>query len=103
MCVSSERPWTESLSVRIAEVQEAFKNIPQMLYFSPSSIALDGIGVYAAETLPKDTLLGPYLGKSVRKDLVDSNHNNQWLWEVSTLHLLAHDDNNIQQLDRYLP
>ena len=30
-----------------------------------------------------DTLLGPYLGKTVRKELVDSNYNNQWLWEVS--------------------
>lgn len=57
VCVLSERPWTESLSARIAEVQDAFKNIPQMLYFAPSSIALDGIGVYAAETLPKGSFI----------------------------------------------
>lgn len=49
----SERPWNESLSARISEVQESFKNIPSMLYFSPSSVTFDGIGVYAAEALPK--------------------------------------------------
>lgn len=41
------------MNSRIAEVEQAFKNIPQMLYFSPSSVAYDGIGVYAAESLPK--------------------------------------------------
>ena len=56
--IFAERPWNESLSARIAEVQQAFKNIPQMLYFSPSSVALDGIGVYAAESLPKGTTAG---------------------------------------------
>jgi hypothetical protein len=49
----SKRPWNESLSSKIAEVQDSFKNIPSMLYFSPSSVTFDGIGVYAAETLPK--------------------------------------------------
>ena len=49
----AERPWNESLSSKIAEVQESFKNIPSMLYFSPSSVTFDGIGVYVAETLPK--------------------------------------------------
>ena len=50
---SPERPWNESLSSKIAEVQESFKNIPSMLYFSPSSVSFDGIGVYTAEALPK--------------------------------------------------
>ena len=48
-----ERPWNEALSSKIAEVQDSFKNIPPTLYFSPSSVAYDGIGVYVAETLPK--------------------------------------------------
>lgn len=50
---SIEHQLKESLSSRIAEVEQAFKNIPQMLYFSASSVAYDGIGVYAAESLPK--------------------------------------------------
>lgn len=49
----TERPWNEALSAKISEVQESFKNIPSMLYFSPSSVTFDGIGVYAAEALPK--------------------------------------------------
>ena len=53
MYVYIERPWNEALSSKIAEVQDSFKNIPSMLYFSPSSVTFDGIGVYAAETLPK--------------------------------------------------
>ena len=54
MCVCvAERPWNESLSAKISEVQQSFKNIPSMLCFSPSSVAFDGIGVYAAESLPK--------------------------------------------------
>ena len=53
LCVRIERPWNEALSSKIAEVQDSFKNIPSMLYFSPSSVTFDGIGVYAAETLPK--------------------------------------------------
>ena len=55
VCVlcAAERPWNESLSAKISEVQQSFKNIPSMLYFSPSSVAFDGIGVYAAESLPK--------------------------------------------------
>ena len=52
---SVERPWNETLSAKIAEVQESFKNIPSMLYFSPSSVSVDGIGVYSAEPLPKGT------------------------------------------------
>ena len=51
-----ERPWNEALSSKIAEVQDSFKNIPSMLYFSPSSVTFDGIGVYAAEILPKGML-----------------------------------------------
>lgn len=50
---TSERPWNESLSARIAEVQECYKNIPPKLYFSPSSVSLEGIGVYTAELLPQ--------------------------------------------------
>lgn len=50
---SIERPWNEALSSKIAEVQDSFKSIPSTLYFSPSSVTFDGIGVYAAETLPK--------------------------------------------------
>ena len=50
---SIERPWNEALSSKIAEVQDSFKNIPSMLYFSPSSVNFNGIGVYAAEILPK--------------------------------------------------
>lgn len=53
--VSPEHEWKDSLNARIEEVQQAFKNIPQMLRFSPSSVSLDGIGVYAAESLPKGT------------------------------------------------
>lgn len=49
----AERPWNESLSAKIAKVQEAFKNIPPMLFFSPSSVIYDGVGVCAAEHLPK--------------------------------------------------
>lgn len=49
----AERPWNEALSSKIAEVQDSFKNIPSMLYFSPSSVNFNGIGVYAAEILPK--------------------------------------------------
>ena len=49
----TERPWNEALSSKIAEVQDSFKNIPSMLYFSPSSVTFDGVGVYAAEILPK--------------------------------------------------
>ncbi len=49
----TERPWNESLSAKIAKVQEAFKNIPPMLYFAPSSVIYDGVGVYAAEQLPQ--------------------------------------------------
>lgn len=30
-----------------------------------------------------DTLLGPYLGKAVRREQVETDHDNQWLWEVS--------------------
>ena len=52
---SVERPWNETLSAKIAEVQESFKNIPSMLYFSPSSVSVDGIGIYSAEPLPKGT------------------------------------------------
>jgi hypothetical protein len=48
-----KRPWNEALSSKIAEVQDSFKNIPSMLYFSPSSVTFDGVGVYAAEVLPK--------------------------------------------------
>lgn len=50
--VHAERPWNESLSARIAEVQDCYKNIPPKLYFSPSSVSFEGIGVYAAEPLP---------------------------------------------------
>lgn len=50
---AAEHQLKESLNLRIAEVEQAFKNIPEMLYFSPSSVAYDGIGVYAAESLPK--------------------------------------------------
>ena len=53
--VYAERPWNESLSARIAEVQDCYKNIPPKLYFSPSSVSFEGIGVYAAETLPQGT------------------------------------------------
>ena len=53
----SERPWNESLSARIAEVQDCYKNIPPKLYFSPSSVSFEGIGVYAAEPLPQGTKL----------------------------------------------
>lgn len=49
----AERPWNESLSARIAEVQDCYKNIPPKLYFSPSSVSFEGIGVYAAEPLPQ--------------------------------------------------
>ena len=49
----AERPWNESLSSKIAKVQESFKNIPSMLYFSPSSVSFDGVGVYTAEALPQ--------------------------------------------------
>ena len=56
----TERPWNESLSTKIAEVQESFKNIPPMLYFSPSSVSVDGIGVYVTEPLPRG-LLTAYL------------------------------------------
>lgn len=38
---------------------------------------------YTAVCMCADTLLGPYLGKTVRKDLVEPDQNNQWLWEVS--------------------
>ncbi|CAI8055875.1 PR domain zinc finger protein 12 [Geodia barretti] len=76
----SKRPWNESLSSKIAEVQESFKNIPSMLYFSPSSVTFDGIGVYVAETLPKGTMLGPYFGKTVHKEATEETH--EWLWEV---------------------
>ena len=49
----AERPWNESLSARIAQVQDCYKNIPPKLYFSPSSVSFEGIGVYAAEPLPQ--------------------------------------------------
>lgn len=52
-CLHAEHQLKESLNSRIAEVEQAFKNIPQMLYFSASSVAYNGIGVYAAESLPK--------------------------------------------------
>ena len=32
-------------------------------YFSPSSVAYDDIGVYAAKTLTKGTMIGPYIGE----------------------------------------
>ena len=51
--IYAERPWNESLSARIAEVQDCYKNIPSKLYFSPSSVSFEGIGVYAAEPLPQ--------------------------------------------------
>ena len=46
----TERPWNEALSSKIAD---SFKNIPSMLYFSPSSVTFTRVGVYAAEILPK--------------------------------------------------
>lgn len=51
--ISAEHQWQDSLKSKIAQVQQAFKNIPQMLYFSPSSVICHGIGVYAAQALPK--------------------------------------------------
>ena len=75
-----KRPWNESLSSKIAQVQSSFKNIPPTLYFSPSSVTFDGIGVYAAVTLPKATRLGSYIGKAVKKEMEEETH--EWLWEV---------------------
>lgn len=46
--IVAECQWKASLNAHMEEVQQTFKNIPQMLYFSPSSVALSGIGVYAA-------------------------------------------------------
>lgn len=66
----TERPWNEALSLKIAEVQQSFKNIPPKLYFSPSSVRFDGIGVYAAEPLPQG--------------IITYNHNVMYLY---TLHL----------------
>ena len=91
-------------------MQQSFKNIPPKLYFSPSSVRFDGIGVYAAEPLPQgmylcmfiaririrgslryvdplytmhtDTMLGPYYGKPVAH--INSELHNEWLWEVSS-------------------
>ena len=76
----SKRPWNESLSSKIAQVQSSFKNIPPTLYFSPSSVTFDGVGVYAAVTLPKATRLGSYIGKAVKKEMEEETH--EWLWEV---------------------
>ena len=76
----SKRPWNESLSSKIAQAQSSFKNIPLTLYFSPSSVTFDGVGVYAAITLPKGIRLGPYIGKAVKKEMEEETH--EWLWEV---------------------
>ena len=43
-------------------------------------LQINGVYIFTAST---DTLLGPYLGKTVRKEQVDADKNNQWLWEVS--------------------
>ena len=77
----SKRPWNESLSSKIAQVQSSFKNIPPALYFSPSSVTFDGVGVYAAITLPKGTRLGSYIGKAVKKEEMEEE-THEWLWEV---------------------
>ena len=74
----SKRPWNES---KIAQVQSSFKNIPPTLYFSPSSVTFDGVGVYAAVTLPKGTRLGPYICKAVKKEEMEEEMH-EWLWEV---------------------
>lgn len=149
----AERPWNESLSSKIAKVQESFKNIPSMLYFSPSSVSFDGVGVYTAEALPQGTshwvkhhsvhgpgvpciwkllqlhkifcdghncnskwslyycmhankilccccrwlshvnpmdiatgtMLGPYFGRTVRREQIEDHGNCEWLWEVCKL------------------
>jgi hypothetical protein len=70
----AERPWNESLSARIAQVQDCYKNIPPKLYFSPSSVSFEGIGVYTAEPLPQGTKIIMFDALYLSKLIVKRNY-----------------------------
>ena len=44
---------SEFVKRRLAEVQQLYRNIPSILHFTFSTVAMDQIGVAASQTLPK--------------------------------------------------
>ncbi len=50
---------TESLKRRLSEVKQLYCNIPSILHFNYSTVALDQIGVTARQPLPKGIFFLP--------------------------------------------
>ncbi|KAL5483699.1 hypothetical protein EMCRGX_G020106 [Ephydatia muelleri] len=80
----SMRRYSEQMEKMLVDAQNGYKNMPSIFHFALSAVNLVALGVYTSEPLPKGTLLGPYVGRAILRDHLDSHHrsHSESLWEI---------------------
>ena len=69
-----------------ASLQHTSVPVPADLTVAPSTIPNAGLGVFAKNIIPRGVQFGPYMGRKVLKDHVDSSTDTSYMWEVRPLH-----------------